>query len=288
MSICLFMKITKKCRFIFQNEMLLFIIVASLSSCFNYKNISYFKNVSDSSYVYSEGEVATTTEYTPLIIQPDDILKITISTLEPEANGTLNLGQSSNVRTGIISSNVASSLSIENGNSSDGYLVNKEGNIEVPVLGTLHVSGLSTDMIKSIVLDKAKQLYKNPVVNVRLANFKITILGEVEKPGTYLINGERESVLDALGLAGDLTIYGKRENLILMRQQNNNEKKIVRLDLNNTSILSSPFFYLKQGDILYIEPTKGKAASTDAARTRTYTIIGTAISLFVVIASRLF
>jgi len=283
------MMIQMKKYFNLKNFILLVMIVQLGTSCTNYKNITYFKNVSDSSDIYSKGEVAATAKYTPLIIQPDDILKITISTLDPDANGALNLSSAtSRVKTGRVSSSLGSSLSIDNGDNADGYLVNKEGNIEVPIIGTIHVSGLTTDKIKILIAEMASKLYRNPVVNVRLANFKVTILGEVENPGTYIINGERESVLDALGLAGDLTIYGKRENLILMRQENGDHKKIVRLDLNNTSMLQSPFFYLKQGDILYIEPTKGKAAATDAARTRTYTIIGTAISLIVVIASRLF
>lgn len=272
-----------------KNFILLLMIVQLGTSCTNYKNITYFKNVSDSGDVYTKGEVAATAQYTPLIIQPDDILKITISTLDPDANGALNLSSAtSRVKTGRVSSGLGSSLSIDNGDNADGYLVNKEGNIEVPILGTIHVSGLTTDKIKMLIAEKASKLYKNPVVNIRLANFKVTILGEVQNPGTYIINGERESVLDALGLAGDLTIYGKRENLILMRQESSNHKKIVRLDLNNTAMLQSPFFYLKQGDIIYIEPTKGKAAATDAARTRTYTILGTALSIIVIIASRLF
>ncbi|MGF7229837.1 polysaccharide biosynthesis/export family protein [Arachidicoccus sp.] len=273
----------------FQYIYLFFLIVLLGSSCTSYKNITYFKNISDSSYVFSKGEDAPTAKYHPLKIQADDILKVIISTLDPTANGALNLSSSASpITTGMISSNISSASIQDAGNDMDGYLVNKDGYIEIPVLGTIHVAGLTTDEIKQVISIQASKLYKNPVINVRLANFKVTVLGEVSKPGTYLINGEKASVLDALGLAGDMTIYGKRENLLLMRQQDNNEKKVVRLDLNNTAMLASPYFYLKQGDILYVEPTKGKAAATDASRTRAYTIAGTILSILIVIASRLF
>ncbi|MGY0034890.1 polysaccharide biosynthesis/export family protein [Pedobacter sp. NJ-S-72] len=114
----------------------------------------------------------------------------------------------------------------------------------------------------------------------------MTVLGEVGRPASYVLPNERVSVLDALGLAGDLTIFGRRENVLLIRE-NNGKKEFVRLNLNSSQIFNSPFYYLKQNDVIYVEPNKGKAASLNQARTQTYAIIGTALSVLIVLFSRL-
>ncbi|ANI88874.1 hypothetical protein A9P82_05950 [Arachidicoccus ginsenosidimutans] len=257
------------------------------ASCSGYKNIAYFQNITDSSEAYTKGIDVPVAAYKPLVIQPDDILRVTISTLDPAADGALNLSTApASNSAAMLATNVNTSANMRPVSTPDGYLVNKDGNIEVPVLGAVHVAGLTTDEIKDTITRKAAMLYKDPVVNVRLANFKVTVLGEVTRQGTYIVDGERANVLDALGLAGDLTIYGKRENIMLQRREPDNQVKVVRLDLNNTAMMASPYFYLRQGDVIYVEPTKGKAAATDAARTRNYTIGAAILSLIVVIASR--
>jgi polysaccharide biosynthesis/export protein len=163
--------------------------------------------------------------------------------------------------------------------------VNKQGMIELPVAGKINVGGLTTAEAKEAIRTKAMVYYKEPVVNVRIVNFKITVLGEVARPGAYIINGEKATILDALGQAGDMTIFGIRKNVVLSRHENGHQK-MVRFDLNSTDIFDSPYFYLRQGDIVYVQPSKGKAAANDGAMLRTYTIISSTLSLLVVIASR--
>lgn len=260
------------------------IACCSITSCATYKNISYFKNVGADSTMYTRGEDFDIVGYSSLKIQPDDILKITISTLDPLFNGIANINAGNNIASlpTSFSRSVATGERLE-----DGYLVNKAGNIDVPILGLIKVGGLTTDEAKNKISKRALELYKDPTVNVRLANFKITVIGEVTRPGTYTVNEERVSVLDALGLSGDLTIYGKRENVMLIRQEGESKKKIVRMDLNDINMMSSPYFYLKQGDVIYVEPGKGKAAATDMASTKTYAIAGSALAVLITLISRI-
>ena len=271
---------TMKQNLLIKHFVLLSTLSIALFSCTSYKKISYFKNISsDSAAVFTQGEDVAVTPYHALTIAPDDILKVTLTTLDTEVNGAANI--STNSISGTLAAGLPSS-----GKLPDGFLVNKEGNIEIPVLGTVQVAGLTIADAQKKILDKAAVLYKNPTVNLRLTNFKVTVLGEVLKPGTYISDGEKVSVLDALGLAGDLTIYGKRENILLIRQEGENNKKFVRMNLNDTRMLASPYFYLKQGDVLYVEPTKGKAAATDMASTKNYAIAGSVLSLLVVLLTR--
>jgi len=251
-------------------------LLFGFSSC-SYKNIPYFTNVPDTGKVYQQAMVHNGTPYSPLIIRPDDILMITVSTLDnnlsllaPEGGATINRsGATVNAQANI-----------------DGYLVSKEGNVELPLLGTLHLGGLNTSQAKELIATKASALYKEPVVNIRIMNFKVTVLGEVNKPGTYYINSEKASVLDAIGLAGDLTIFGKRENVMLVRQEDGRQE-IARYNLNDGQILSSPYFYLRQNDVIYVEPAKSKAAATDAARTRNLSILTSFATIVTIILTRI-
>lgn len=250
-----------------------------LFSCSSYKKITYFKDLSDSGAIYTVGRSINGAHYQPLVIQPDDILQVVISTIDPATNEAFNIDQDKN-------SEMTSDV-LNRSKSPSGYLVNKAGDIELPVLGRFHVAGLTTQQIKDTVLTAAAQLLKQPVVNVRLTNFTVNVLGEVTRPGSYVIAGEKASLLDALGLAGDMTIYGKRDNVILMRTENGVQKKVARFNLNNTEMLSSPYFYLRQGDVIYVEPTKAKAASTDMSATKTYAIAGSVLSVLLIVISRL-
>jgi len=128
--------------------------------------------------------------------------------------------------------------------------------------------------------------YTTSTVDVRFNNFKITVIGEVNRPSTFIVPNEEVTILDALGMAGDLTIYGKRDNVLLIRKDTGNVKKLVRLNLNSKDLITSPYFYMKQNDILYVQPDKSKAYSLDAYRTRNYTIAASLLSLLIVIATR--
>lgn len=262
-----------------QNVSALIVVVFCLlmTSCASYKNIPYFKNLPDSTYVYKNGVKINATAYEELKIQPDDILQVTIQTVDPELNSVMGTDMPG-----------ASNMQTDKPNSVPditGYLVDKQGIIELPIAGKIKVGGLTTAEAKEAIRLKATTYYKEPVVNVRIVNFKVTVLGEVARPGAYIINGEKATILDALGQAGDMTIFGIRKNVLLSRLENG-QQKMVRFDLNSTDIFDSPYFYLRQGDIVYVQPSKGKAAANDGAMLRTYTIITSTLSLLVVIASR--
>ena len=141
-----------------------------------------------------------------------------------------------------------------------GYLVDKEGNIDFPQLGVIKVQGMTraelTKYIKSQLIEKG--LVKDPIVTIQFLNFKVSVLGEVNRPGTFEITSDRITLLDALSLAGDLTIYGQRENIKVVREENG-ERVVVSLDLRNKDLLSSPYYYLQQNDVVYVEPNATKA-----------------------------
>jgi polysaccharide export outer membrane protein len=234
-----------------------------ISSCASIKNTKYFKDAPDDKLVTELAAV----NYVEPKIQSDDILSINIQTVDPLATQVLTSG---NVQNSVIGATSAGSTGSQ---TVSGYLVDNSGNVELPVLGKIKVSGLTTEMAREAIRSKAAQYFKNPTVNLRFANFKITIVGEVAKPATYVLSNEKVNILDALGLAGDLTIFGKRENIVLIRQEEDGTRKLVRLDITNTSILSSPYYYLRQNDYIYVEPSKSKVVSSDAIQNRSISII---------------
>jgi len=253
-------------------------VLLQLTACNSYKNIPYFKDIpSDSiSAVYKDGVQINTVNYQELKIQPNDILSVTIQTIDAELNSSLLGGESNGT---------VSSLKTGNNAEIPGYLVDANGYIEIPVAGKIKVGGLTTAEAREHIREKASVFFKNPIVNVRIANFKVTVIGEVLRPGAYLINGERASLLDALGEAGDLTIYGQRKNVLLARKEGG-KQRIVRFDLTSSNVYDSPYFYLKQGDVIYVQPSKAKANSSDGTLTRTYALISSTLALVVVIATR--
>ena len=250
-----------------------------LSSCASIKNVKYFNDIADTTTITRLADL----KYTEPKILPDDILSINIQTVDPAATQTLAQGNVQNAAIG------ATSTGSTGGQTIAGYLVDYQGNIEMPVLGKIKVSELTTEQARNLIRDKSSQFYKNPTVNLRFANFKITILGEVTKPGTYVVSNEKVNILDALGLAGDLTIYGKRENVVLIRQQDNGARQLIRLNLTKSDVLNSPYYFLKQNDYIYVEPSKSKIAASDAIQNRSVSIItavtASLISLIAIIIS---
>lgn len=248
-----------------------------LVACTSTKNIPYFTDLNDSIPQSRVPQAA----FTDPVIQPDDILNITIQTVDPEATAAVN--QKSVTEAAL----AASSASNVGNQEISGFLVDKNGEVEIPMLGTIKVAGLTTFEARRVIREKAKSYFVEPAVQVRFANFKVTLIGEVSRPATYNMPNERVSILDALGLAGDLTIYGKRENVLLIRDTGRGEKEMVRFNLNSSNIFQSPYFYLKQNDVIYVEPNKAKVAATDAARNRTYAIMTSAFSVITIIITRL-
>lgn len=242
-----------------------------ISSCGNsYKKIAYFRNLSDS--LSAAGASEKLAAYADPVIQPDDILQISVQTIDPQVNTVLNAANSPTYSVQPTTSMLpyASALAA-------GYLVDKEGTVELPLAGKVKLAGLTTSQAREAIREKTSAFYKDPVINVRFANFRITVLGEVNRPASYTVPNEKVNLLDALGMAGDLTIYGKRDNILLIREESG-EKKFFRFNLNRTDMFTSPYFYLKQGDVVYVEPTKSKAAAADIGKNRQFTLIASGIA----------
>jgi polysaccharide export outer membrane protein len=252
------------------------LFLLALGSCSSTKNIKYFEDIPDSGQLKTIAKA----EYNAPTIQVDDILTILIETVDPNATATINLG---NIPLQAPAAVGAASLTQQ---PLSGYLVNKEGFVEVPVLGRINVLGLTTDQAKALVLTEALKYFKEPTVIVRYANFKVNITGEVLKPGQYIMPNEKVSIIDAIAIAGDLTIFGKRDNVLLIRENLDGTKTTYRFNLNKSSIMSSPYYYLHQNDVIYVEPGKGKAAANDASQTRTYGILAAIASVLIILATR--
>ena len=253
---------------------LAFFFAIVVASCTPTKRIAYFQDIDDSaSAAITELPAA---KFENPLIRPNDLLQIRIQALNSLENGidysSKIPSDGSGQATGVVHSTE--------------FLVDSQGNISLPLIGKMNVNGLTTSMIRDSVEAKMKRYLVQPVVNVRLVNFTVTILGEVSRPANYLLASEKTSILDALGMAGDLTIYGKRENVLLIRASAAN-RQAVRLNLNSSSIFKSPFFYLKQGDVIYVEPDKSKVTSLDATKTRNYALIASGLSVLIVLLSRI-
>lgn len=264
--------ISKRSSVFYICSFLLFLILAS---CGSTKNVTYFKNVSDSGNTI----VPIVNKFVEPTIQPDDILSISIYTIDPTTSMVVNQLATQALGTGV-------GLNGTVNPSATGFLVDKNGEIQLSVIGKVKLLNLTTFQARDLIQDLASKTYNLPNVQVRFSNFKITVLGEVARPASYTVPNEKLTVLDALGLAGDLTIFGKRENVLLIREQGG-EKHFVRLDLNSAELFNSPYYYLKQNDVLYVEPNKGKAASLNTARTQTFALAGTALSVLLVLFTRL-
>ncbi|WP_316844691.1 polysaccharide biosynthesis/export family protein [Pedobacter psychrodurus] len=250
------------------NISVIILLVVLISSCVSTKNVPYFQDVS----LAGKSVLESTADYSDPKIQVDDILSISIFTGDPENTGVVNQ---------------VSSVTTVGQQQVSGYLVDKKGEIELAVIGKIKLAGLTTFEARDTIRSRAKELFKNPTVQVRFANFKVTVLGEVARPAAYTLPNEKVSVLDAIGLAGDLTIYGKRENILLIREVNG-KKEFARLNLNSEMLFKSSYFYLKQNDVIYVEPNKARVAANNAARTQTFAIIGSALSVAIVLISRVF
>jgi polysaccharide export outer membrane protein len=245
-----------------------FAILAALllSSCGSVKNVAYLQNsnyvdLSDSEFLYDAR------------IMPKDVLTITVSTVNPEAAAPFNLIVRNTLN--------PNSNSVGGGYGSlQTYLVSNDGTIDFPVLGNLQVGGLTKAQCEKMLHDKIKPYLnaaENPVVTVRMSNYKISVIGEVNRPGMYTVGNEKINILEALAQAGDLTIYGVRENVKLIRENDKGVKQIFTLNLNDAGIISSPYYYLQQNDIIYVEPNKVKARNSSVGQSTTLWLTSTSI-----------
>ncbi len=241
------------------------IMSAFLSSCSSVKNVAYLQNsdyidVTRSEYLYDAR------------IMPKDILTITVSTVNPEAAAPFNLS--------VANAYNNASRSLTSQPVLQTYLVDNNGTIEFPVVGRVQVGGLTKSGCEQMIHDKImKYISQNekPVVTVRMSNFKISVIGEVNRPGMFTVDNEKINVLEALAKAGDLTIYGVRDRVKLIRENDRGRKEIFTLNLNDADIISSPYYYLQQNDIIYVEPNEVKARNSSIGTSTTLWFTGTSI-----------
>ena len=226
-----------------------FLLVMTMG-CRNSRNVAYFGNIVKDT-VYSDNQVLE--EY---VIRPHDLLNITCATMDEDMTRILN---GLNTVSGGMSTNSAYSTASALSMTSGGYLVNKDGEILYPFIGSVKVAGLTkkelADSLHNFFIQK--QLLNDAIFDIRLQNYRITILGEVNHPSVIIVPNEKITLPEALGLAGDLTIYGKRENILIVREQNHH-RFFAHINLNTDSIFKSDFYYLRANDLVYVEPKSAK------------------------------
>ena len=225
------------------------------TSCMSKKNFLYLQGLPKLSNFSAN--------YEP-IIQNDDRLSIRVNTLEPEASIPFNL-EGSKTNSGN-SSNISNSANLTNTNSNNssnsiGYLVDEKGTIDFPVIGTINVAGFTIGQIKTILKEKLAVYLKDPIINIQLLNFKVTVLGDVSSPGIKIFSSNRVTLFDAIGASSDLTIFGKRKNILLVRDFQG-VKTFNRIDITQADFVNSPFYYLDQNDVVYVESRKAKVDAT--------------------------
>nr|WP_299067447.1 polysaccharide biosynthesis/export family protein [uncultured Allomuricauda sp.] len=235
-------------------------------SCGSKKEVVYFQDASEFETLVDDNSFNTK-------FKVDDLVSIHVSTLDPEASAPFNLFRGAE-EGGIRAEQV-------------NYLVDKNGEIDFPVIGKIKIGGLSPSEARDLLKVKLTDYLKDPIINMRIRNFTVTILGSVNRPGTYQVNGEQITILEALGLAGDINIKGRRDNVMVIRDFNGT-KVYNRVDLNRKDALKSPVYYLTQNDVVYVEPNQsGKTASNlDQRASIAVSIISVLVTSTVVLLTR--
>ena len=260
---------------ILNKRMCWILLLFLLASCQSYKKVPYMQDVS----VVNEA-IQQESLYDAKIM-PKDLLTIVVSCTSPELAVPFNL---------IVAS--PSNLSISNTVTTtqpvlQPYLVDNEGKISFPVLGELKLGGLTKKEAEQMIVDKLKPYIKEaPIVTVRMVNYKISVIGEVARPGTFTISNEKVNLLEALAMAGDMTVYGLRDNVRLIREDSSGKQQIITLDLNKAETILSPYYWLQQNDIIYVTPNKAKARNSDIGNSTSLWFSAT--SILVSLASLLF
>jgi len=216
-----------------------------LGSCEMNRQLAYFSSNRDTTLVVNQKD------FEP-IIQTGDILFIAVTSLDPASSAVFNFSISGT------SNGPGMGMTQLPQNTTLGILVNTDGSIDMPKIGKVMVQGKTKQQVREFLTTALMPYLKEPVVTVRFMNYRVTVLGEVNRPGTIPILNERVSILEALGLAGDLSMYGNRNNILLIHERDG-VKETKRLTLQDYSIFSSPYYYLQSNDIIYVEPNKAKA-----------------------------
>jgi len=248
--------------------LLLFYLISLNFSCSEYKNIPYYQDLNVPNY-YEEN----INNYSQLKIQPGDILAINVSSVNPEAASVFNTSIN----------RVNGSTENTPNNPVYGFKVNADGDLQLPLVGDMKVIGLTIDDISKQLTANLLPYLKSPIVNVRIVNFKISVLGDVLRPDVYTITNDHINVNEALGLAGDLNITAKRKNVLLVREINGKREYFV-IDLTKKELFNSPYYYLKNNDILYIQPDKTKYGTVERS-SKSIGLILTGLSVIAIVVS---
>ena len=241
--------------------LLMLILVAMLGACSTPRNVAYFQEIDE--LTAKQRELMTQT-YNPKICA-DDLLTINVSSKDPSVAAPYNPPAYSYYMQGEQQVNAATVQNVYT------YLVDKEGYIIFPELGRVHLAGLTLHEANEKLQEMIKEGLPEALVNVQIVNFKVAIMGEVNRTNVYTIKNNRVSILDLIAMAGDLTINARRENILLIRD-NDGKKEIIRLNIADPNIFASPYFYLQQNDVVYVEPNKAKKRNANFSSAQQYTL----------------
>ena len=249
--------------------LLFFSLSLLLFSCGSKKDIVYFQDVD------LMGAGKSVNNYNP-VIRSDDMLTINVSALDQDAVRPFNL----------TAVTIMDATGAAGRTTQQNYLVDSNGNIDFPVLGVLKLAGLNRIQATTLIKDMLTEYIKNPIVNIRNVNFKVTVLGEVAKPGSFIIPNERITLIEALGLAGDMNIQANRHNVLVIREENG-KKTYTRVDLTSESVFNSNVYYLVQNDVIYVEPNNSriKSSAIGPSTTTTLRLVSTLVTVAALIIS---
>jgi polysaccharide biosynthesis/export protein len=269
-------------KFLLTGLLGLIFMAVMFTSCGSVKELTYVQGSFDTTRL-SQAKIIDP------IIQKGDLLLIIVYSDNPEATRIYNQALITAGATsggGVDAGSAAANSTAISGTSptSAGYLVDDKGNIEFQGLGLIHVDSMTRSTLRDTLNERFKLFLTNPYYNIRIVNRRYTMLGEVTKPGIYSIPGDQVNLFEALGLAGDMTFYGRRDNVLFIRETNG-KRQFARLDLTKPEVLVSPYFYLQQNDIIIVETNKRKIAANDQVTLRNVSIIATAISVVAIIYS---
>ena len=241
-----------------------FLLFILLQSCASRKNVAYLQDVNNNSNSQTEAN------YEP-VLKNDDLLSIIVSANDPEITYMFNIPQ------------IQGSYKVnENQDGIKTYLIDTKGEIEFPVIGRIKLAGLTRTQAIDKLAEKIKPYITNPTINLRILNYKISVLGEVNKAGNYTINSERITLLEAIANAGDLTIYGRRDNILIIREKDD-KKTYNRIDITKSDFINSDFYYLTQNDVVIVEPNKTRVNSSSFGPNVTATISALSVLATIII-----
>lgn len=248
------------------------ITVVLLSGCSaSRSSLTYFEDFDENVKVYD-------VDTARLVIAPHDELLISVTSFVPEATAQYNLPPA-NIST-------AENTQLSTAYTMTTYVVNPQGYIDIPTIGPMKVEGMTTTELTDTLINRISGEVIDPNVRVQLVNFAVNVMGEVKNPGRFKLNSQRVSILDAIAMAGDMTEYGRRDAVVLIREANG-KRTIYKLNLNSAEILDSPYYYLQQNDIVYIEPNKIRQDNSKYNQNKAYklSLTSTIVSAVSVIAS---